>query len=158
MIAWVVAAVATTVFMSLYDTEDFRERLNMKISPTLEYKLVLVFIMVANFIFCYVWEVSFQNFCLQWPASEHVLARALSKHKQSQQNSTNYIFKSACFIKTKVKIVKFSWVTGDRLALERAPSQNKMSKVYLSARLIKTKISKIDLSDRKCALYNSKIS
>ena len=54
---WVLAAVATTVFMSLYDTEDFRVRMNMKIAPTLEFKLVLVFIMVANFIFCYVWEV-----------------------------------------------------------------------------------------------------
>ena len=54
---WVIAAVATTVFMSLYDTEDFRVRMNMKIAPTLEFKLVLVFIMVANFIFCYVWEV-----------------------------------------------------------------------------------------------------
>ena len=57
MCAWTVAAVATTVFMCIYDTEDFRERLNMKIAPTLEYKLVLVFIMVANFLFCYIWEV-----------------------------------------------------------------------------------------------------
>lgn len=56
---WVISAVATTVFMSLYDTEDFRVRMNMKIAPTLEFKLVLVFIMVANFIFCYVWEVFF---------------------------------------------------------------------------------------------------
>lgn len=59
MCAWTVAAVATTVFMCIYDTEDFRERLNMKIAPTLEYKLVLVFIMVANFLFCYIWEVFF---------------------------------------------------------------------------------------------------
>ena len=51
------AAVTTTVFMSLYDSEDFRVRMNMKIAPSLEYKLVLVLIMVANFIFCYIWEV-----------------------------------------------------------------------------------------------------
>ena len=30
---WVISAVATTVFMSLYDTEDFRVRMNMKIAP-----------------------------------------------------------------------------------------------------------------------------
>lgn len=58
MASWTVAAVGTTIFMSLYDTQDFRTRLNMKIAPSLEYKLVLVFIMVANFIFCYVWEVT----------------------------------------------------------------------------------------------------
>ena len=59
MAAWTVAAVTTTVFMSLYDSEDFRERLNMKIAPTLEYKLILVCIMVANFLICYIWEVFF---------------------------------------------------------------------------------------------------
>ena len=61
MCAWGVAAVATTVFMCIYDTPDFRERLNMKIAPTLEYKLVLVFIMVANFLFCYIWEVNMNS-------------------------------------------------------------------------------------------------
>ena len=59
---WTVAAVATTVFMSIYDTEDFRVRMNMKIAPSLEYKLVLVFIMVANFLFCYLWEVISKEF------------------------------------------------------------------------------------------------
>ena len=59
MAAWTVAAVTTTVFMSIYDSEDFRERLNMKIAPTLEYKLILVCIMVANFLICYIWEVFF---------------------------------------------------------------------------------------------------
>ena len=61
MCAWTVAGVSTTVFMCIYDTEDFRERLNMKIAPSLEYKLVLVFIMVANFLFCYIWEVNIHS-------------------------------------------------------------------------------------------------
>ena len=59
MATWTVAAVSSTIFMSLYDTEDFRQRLNMKIAPTLEYKLVLIFIMVGNCLFCYCWEVFF---------------------------------------------------------------------------------------------------
>ena len=62
MAAWTAAAVVTTVFMSIYDSEDFRERLNFKIAPTLEYKLVLVFVMIANFIFCYIWEVILELF------------------------------------------------------------------------------------------------
>ena len=57
MAAWTVAAIATTIFMSLYDSKDFRERLNMKISPSMAYRGILVGIMFANFIFCYVWEV-----------------------------------------------------------------------------------------------------
>ena len=59
MATWTVAAVSSTIFMSLYDSEDFRQRLNMKIAPTLEYKLVLIFIMVGNCLFCYCWEVFF---------------------------------------------------------------------------------------------------
>ena len=55
---WTVAAVSSTIFMSLYDSEDFRERLNMKISPTMDYRFKLVAIMFANFAFCYIWEVS----------------------------------------------------------------------------------------------------
>lgn len=59
MATWTLAAIATTIFMSFFDTEDFAKRLNMKIAPSTEYKIVLIFIMVANFIFCYVWEVYF---------------------------------------------------------------------------------------------------
>ena len=57
MMGWTVAGVATTVFLSLYDSEDFRERMNMKISPDFNYRLKLVAIMVVNFGFCYIWEV-----------------------------------------------------------------------------------------------------
>ncbi len=54
---WTIAAVAVTIFMSFYDTEDFRTRLNMKIAPSYEYKLVFLFVMIGNFLFCYIWEV-----------------------------------------------------------------------------------------------------
>ena len=53
---WTIAAVTTTVFMSLYDSEDFRERMNMKIG-NLDYRFKLVAIMFLDFVFCYVWEV-----------------------------------------------------------------------------------------------------
>ena len=61
MAVWTVAAIATTIFMSIYDSQDFRERLNMKIAPTFEYKRNLVIAMFVNFIFCYVWEVSIKS-------------------------------------------------------------------------------------------------
>ena len=57
MAIWLVAGAATTVFIALYDTEDFKERLNMKVSPELTYKLTLVGSMVINLVFCYIWEV-----------------------------------------------------------------------------------------------------
>ena len=53
---WTIAAVTTTVFLSLYDSEDFRERMNMKIG-NLDYRFKLVAIMFLDFVFCYVWEV-----------------------------------------------------------------------------------------------------
>ena len=53
---WTIAAVATTVFMSLYDSEDFRTRLNMKIG-NMDFRIKLVAIMFIDFAFCYVWEV-----------------------------------------------------------------------------------------------------
>ena len=57
MAAWLIAGIATTVFICLYDTEDFRSRLNMKIPPSLNYKLTLLFIMVITGFFCWIWEV-----------------------------------------------------------------------------------------------------
>ena len=54
---WTVAAVATTIFLSLYESEDFRERMNMKISPDMTYRYKLIAIMFVDFAFCYIWEV-----------------------------------------------------------------------------------------------------
>ena len=56
MMGWTVAAIATTVFMSLYDSEDFRKRMNMKIGE-MNYRVQLLAIMFIDFAFCYVWEV-----------------------------------------------------------------------------------------------------
>ena len=58
MMGWTVAAVATTIFLSLYESEDFRERMNMKISPDMTYRYKLIAIMFVDFAFCYIWEVS----------------------------------------------------------------------------------------------------
>jgi len=58
MMGWTIAAVTTTVFMSLYDSEDFRTRLNMKIG-SMDFRIKLVAIMFIDFAFCYVWEVYF---------------------------------------------------------------------------------------------------
>ena len=60
--AWLVAGIATTIFLSLYDSEDFRERLNMKIPKSTEYKLTIIAVMVLNGIFCYIWEVGLLRF------------------------------------------------------------------------------------------------
>ena len=62
MMGWTVAAVATTIFLSLYESEDFRERMNMKISPDMTYRYKLIAIMFVDFAFCYIWEVSKANF------------------------------------------------------------------------------------------------
>jgi hypothetical protein len=61
MFAWIVAAVVTVIFMSLFKSDDFASRLNFKISPSFEFQLVIVAIMVFNCAFCYVWEVSTQR-------------------------------------------------------------------------------------------------
>ena len=53
---WTIAAVATTVFLCLYDSEDFRKRMGMMIGD-LDYRFKLVAIMFFDFVFCYVWEV-----------------------------------------------------------------------------------------------------
>ena len=58
MAVWLVAGIATTIFIVLYDTEDFRERLNMMQPPELPYKLTVIGCMVINLLFCYIWEVS----------------------------------------------------------------------------------------------------
>jgi len=59
MMGWTVAAVATTIFLSLYESEDFRERMNMKISPDMTYRYKLITIMFVDFAFCYIWEIYF---------------------------------------------------------------------------------------------------
>ena len=70
MAVWLVAGIATTIFIVLYDTEDFRERLNMMQPPELPYKLTVIGCMVINLLFCYIWEVSTKDvqsisMCLQ---------------------------------------------------------------------------------------------
>lgn len=54
---WAVAASATVVFMSLYKSEDFAERLNFKIAPHYEFQIIAVIGIFINFLFCYFWEV-----------------------------------------------------------------------------------------------------
>ena len=60
---WAVAACATVIFMSLYSSQDFAERLNFKIAPHLEFQIIAVIGIIVNFIFCYVWEVSNTKYC-----------------------------------------------------------------------------------------------
>lgn len=57
MAVWTIAAVAATIFMSLYESQDFAERLNFKIPPSMDFRLVIVGVMVFSCIFCYLWEV-----------------------------------------------------------------------------------------------------
>ena len=54
---WAIAACSTVIFMSLYKSEDFAERLNFKIAPQLDFQMIAVIGIIVNFIFCYVWEV-----------------------------------------------------------------------------------------------------
>ena len=61
MAVWTASAVITTVFMTLYKSEDFAVRLNMKIGPSFEFQLTMVGVMVFNCIFCYIWEVIFAS-------------------------------------------------------------------------------------------------
>ncbi len=57
MALWVVAAVGTTVFMTLFSSQDFAERLNFKIAPSFQFRCVMVAVMLFNCLFCYIWEV-----------------------------------------------------------------------------------------------------
>lgn len=59
MAVWTIAAVAATIFMSLYESQDFAERLNFKIPPSMDFRLVIVGVMVFSCIFCYLWEIYF---------------------------------------------------------------------------------------------------
>ncbi len=59
MALWTLSAVAATVFMTLYSSEDFAERLNFKISPSVQFRAIMVGVMVFNCLFCYVWEAYF---------------------------------------------------------------------------------------------------
>ena len=70
---WAISACSTVIFMSLYKSEDFAERLNFKIAPQLDFQMIAVIGIIVNFIFCYVWEVgngqlrlkqTNTNFCL----------------------------------------------------------------------------------------------
>ena len=54
---WAISACATVIFMSLYKSQDFAERLNFKIAPQLDFQMIAVIGIIVNFIFCYVWEV-----------------------------------------------------------------------------------------------------
>ena len=54
---WAVAACSTVIFMALYSSEDFATRLNFKIAPHVEFRIIAVIGIVVNFVFCYVWEV-----------------------------------------------------------------------------------------------------
>ena len=56
---WTVLACATVIFMSLYSSQDFATRLNFKIAPHIEFQIIAVIGIIVNFIFCYVWEVSY---------------------------------------------------------------------------------------------------
>ena len=58
---WTVLACATVIFMSLYSSQDFATRLNFKIAPHIEFQIIAVIGIIVNFIFCYVWEVSYLN-------------------------------------------------------------------------------------------------
>lgn len=57
MASWTAAAVATVVFMSLYRSEDFSERMNFKIAPHFEFQVIAVIGILVNFAFCYIWEI-----------------------------------------------------------------------------------------------------
>ena len=57
MAVWTASAVITTVFMTLYKSEDFATRLNMKIAPSFEFQVTMVCVMIFNCVFCYLWEV-----------------------------------------------------------------------------------------------------
>ena len=62
MAVWLIAGIATTIFIALFDTQDFKERLNMMQPPNLIYKLTLIGGMVINLIWCYFWEVSKKDY------------------------------------------------------------------------------------------------
>ena len=57
MLTWTVAAVTTTIFMTLYNSADYAERLGFRV-PHFNYRLCLLAIMGASLVVCYVWEVS----------------------------------------------------------------------------------------------------
>ena len=59
---WAVAAVSTVIFMALYTSEDFGQRLNFKFAPHLEFRIIVVIGMMVNFFFCLFWEVCIHLF------------------------------------------------------------------------------------------------
>ena len=58
MAAWSVAAIATLIFLSLFQSEDFCARMNFRVAPSFSYQLTVLGVMLGNLLFCYVWEVS----------------------------------------------------------------------------------------------------
>ena len=58
MAAWSVAAIATLIFLSLFQSEDFCARMNFRVAPSFSYQLTVLGVMLGNLFFCYVWEVS----------------------------------------------------------------------------------------------------
>ena len=65
MLAWTVVAVTTTIFLTLYNSEDYSERLNLKVAP-MNYRLCLLAIMAASLVVCYVWEVRELYHCKEY--------------------------------------------------------------------------------------------
>jgi len=57
MAVWAVCAISTVMFMSLYKSEDFAQRLNFKIAPHYEFQIIAVIGIIINFLFCYFWEI-----------------------------------------------------------------------------------------------------
>jgi hypothetical protein len=56
MLAWTTAAVATTIFMTLYNSDDYAKRMNFQMPP-MEYRIMLLGLMAVSLVVCYVWEV-----------------------------------------------------------------------------------------------------
>ncbi len=62
MLAWTATAIATTIFMTLYNSDDYAERLNFQVAP-FNYRLQLLGVMGVSLVLCYVWEVMSDPFC-----------------------------------------------------------------------------------------------
>ena len=78
MAIWTLAAVVCVIFMTLYGTQDFAERMNFKIAPSFDFQLVIVGIMVFNCIFCYLWEVRMRAISLMYSLNLNAFLRGES--------------------------------------------------------------------------------
>jgi len=43
--------------MALFNTDDFSDRMNFKISPSFQFQVIAVIGMLVNFVFCFIWEM-----------------------------------------------------------------------------------------------------